>query len=142
MKIETGLQIQRASSAAADEHSAVRELREQIRMAEFRLVLFFCSPAYNLDRLARELRAAFPEPIVGCTTAGQLDQHGYAHGGITAVALAGDLAAQPYVVSLDCWEADVRRIASEIAAAKPDPLRRSFGLLLVDGLAMMEERLI
>jgi len=143
MKDRTKLQIQRGSSAAMDERSGVLELREQIHLDNPQVVLFFCSCAYDLDRLARELRAAFPEPIIGCTTAGQLDGSGFAKGGITAVALAGDISAHPYSISLDSMESDVDRIASAYAEAKAEhPLWRGFGLLLVDGLALMEERLI
>jgi len=137
------LQVQQASSSAVDERVAVSELRRQITGDDHSLLLFFCSSDYNLDRLSRELRGAFREPIVGCTTAGQLNDSGFSKGGITAVAITGGITATPYKVDLDNWENDLLSITSDIARAKRSNEQcRSFGLLLVDGLSRMEERLV
>jgi hypothetical protein len=137
------LQVKRGSSSAKEERQAVSELRDQISLDGARLTLFFCSPAYDRKLLAAELRAAFPEPIVGCTTAGELGTSGFARGGITGLSLAGDIDARPYVLDLDNWEKDLPGIAAEIAAnGRANERCPAFGLLLVDGLSRKEERLI
>ena len=137
------LRVLRGSSTAADERAAVGELRQQISMPERELAVFFCSSKYDLAKLAAELRNTFPGTMIGCTTAGQLSEKGFLKEGITMASLAGDLAATPYLIDLDNWERDLLAISSEVAAAKrANEQCRLFGLLLIDGLACMEERIV
>jgi hypothetical protein len=143
MKTKAPLQIRRASSTATEAHVALAEIRPLIHQDQSQLILFFCSAAYDLAKLATELRTAFgPIPTIGCTTAGHVGLDGYTKGGITAISLAGDIAAHPYAVDLAAAESAVSCVADEttrMLAAHPD--RHSFGLLLVDGLSLMEEKL-
>jgi hypothetical protein len=143
MNTTPSLHIRRATSAATQEHTAVAEIRHLIAQDQQRLILFFCSVGYDLARLAGELRNAFGEtPVIGCTTTGQLGLDGYTSGGISAISLAGDIAAHPFTVDLAAMDSIVPHIADEtrrIIAAHPD--QRPFGLLLVDGLSLMEEQL-
>lgn len=137
------LTVRRGSSVAADERQAVLELREQIRLDDAQITLFFCSSAYERDRLAAELRAVFPERLVGCTTAGEFGVGGFSKGGIAAVSLAGDIDARPYILNLSNWEQEIPGIAADMVACRQaNERRQSFGFLLVDGLARAEERLI
>ena len=141
--MNTGLTVLRGSSAATDEHAAVSELRQQIGPSERQLTLFFCSSEYDLAKLASELRNAFAGTMIGCTTAGQLSANGFLKSGISVASLAGDLAATPYLIDLDNWERDLLVISSEVASAKrANEQCRLFGLLLIDGLACMEERIV
>jgi hypothetical protein len=143
MKTNAPLQIRRGSSTATEAHIAVAEIRHLIRQDQTQLILFFCSAAYDLAKLATELRTAFgPIPTIGCTAAGQLGLDGYAKGGLTAISLAGDLTAHPFAVDLATAESTVQSIADEtkrMIEAHRD--QRPFGLLLVDGLSLMEEQL-
>jgi hypothetical protein len=137
------LHIRRATSMATQEHIAVAQIRHLIEQDRLRLILFFCSTSYDLARLASELRNAFGDtPVIGCTTIGQLGLDGYTRGGISAISLAGDIAAHPFAVDLAAMEGIVPRIADEtrrIIALHPD--QHPFGLLLVDGMSLMEEQL-
>jgi hypothetical protein len=143
MKTNTPLQIRRGSSTATEAHTAVAEIRQLIHQDRPRLILFFCSAEYDLAKLAAELRSAFGSiPTIGCTTAGHVGANGFTTGGITAISLAGDITAHPYAVDLAAAESTVPGIADKtkrMLEAHPD--RHSFGLLLVDGLSMMEEQL-
>lgn len=143
MKNQPSLQIRRGISTATQEHIAVAEIRHLIHQDQAQLILFFCSAAYDLARLAAELRNAFGDtPVIGCTTIGQLGLDGYTSGGISAISLAGDIAAHPFAVDLAAMEGRVSGIADEtkrIIGLHPD--QRPFGLLLVDGLSLMEEQL-
>lgn len=143
MNTSSPLQIRRGSSTATDERAAVAEIRRLIQQDQPRLVLFFCSAAYDLAKLATELQAAFgPIPTIGCTAIGHVGLDGFTNGGLTAISLAGDITAHPYAVNLAAAESAVRGIADEtkrMIEAQPD--RHSFGLLLVDGLSVMEEQL-
>lgn len=143
MKNQPSLQIRRGISTCTQEHIAVAEIRHLIHQDQSQLILFFCSTAYDLARLATELRNAFGDtPMIGCTTTGQLGLDGYTSGGISAISLAGDIAAHPFTVDLAAMEGRVSGIADEtkrIIGMHPD--QRPFGLLLVDGLSLMEEQL-
>jgi hypothetical protein len=143
MKSNQSLQIRRGYSTASDERTAVADIARSIQQDPMQLVLFFCSPAYNLDRLATELRAAFgPVPLVGCTAAGHLGEAGFVRSGIMAMSLAGAITARPFALDLSALDQGVPAVAKEINAlrdARSD--WHSFGLLLVDGLSCREERL-
>jgi len=143
MKSNAPLRIRRGTSTATEAHIAIAEIRHLIRQDQTQLILFFCSAAYDLAKLATELRAAFgPLPTIGCTAAGQLGLDGFTKGGLTAISLAGDITAHPFAVDLANAESTVQSIAYEtkrMIEAHQD--WHPFGLLLVDGLSLMEEQL-
>lgn len=134
-----------AVTLAPDAAQAVAELRAQLGAPAPTGLLFFCAPAYDLQRLGALLRESFPCPIVGCTTAGQIGPGGFQRSGITAVAFtSGELVLRPFLIEplRDCVE-PARAIAREIErriAARAAGVR-SFGLLLIDGLSRAEELL-
>jgi len=144
------LETQFASTMATDEHDAVQEIAKALLVGNATYpgaILFYCSAAYDLERLAKELTETFKEiPLVGCTSSGQIDDEGFRKGGISAVAMsAADLVVTPHVIanlSTDC-EGQAKVATSKIMAdrEKQPAEMRTFGLLLVDGLSLMEERL-
>jgi hypothetical protein len=143
MKTTAPLQIRRAASTAPAARAAIAEIRPLLHQGKTQLILFFCSATYDLAELAAELRTAFGAiPTIGCTTAGHVGLDGYTQGGITALSLAGDIAAHPCAVDLTAGEDAVSGLVeatTRMLAAHPN--RNSFGLLLVDGLSLMEEQL-
>ena len=134
--------IRRSSSRAPDAERAVAELADQLGAAELNALVFFCAPTYDLDALGRAVQARFPCPAVGCTTAGEiLSPLGYLDHSLVGVGFATpeiSLATQ-FIPSLADF-ADAPDEAWEYPAAGPDEKR--FGLLLVDGLSMLEERVV
>ncbi|MGB8812308.1 MAG: FIST N-terminal domain-containing protein [Paracoccaceae bacterium] len=112
------------------------------------LVLLFASPSSVLPKLTRALRKSLPAGcrIVGCSSAGELSCQGYRSG--TAVAV-GFPAASFRVETLfldelthlpvSTWMASLRELLTQF---KPNPKRRLFGVLLVDGLSKQEEVLV
>ncbi|HYU16816.1 MAG TPA: FIST N-terminal domain-containing protein, partial [Candidatus Acidoferrum sp.] len=109
------------------------------------VVLFFCSPSYDLARLGAAIRGAFPCPVIGCTSAGQLGPGGYQRGGIVAASLASsELAVRPHLIAplSECRERAAALAMQVNADLKQMPAGRSaFGFMLVDGLARAEEAL-
>ncbi|MET0793101.1 MAG: FIST N-terminal domain-containing protein, partial [Polyangiaceae bacterium] len=75
--------MRQAQTVLRDEASAVRELSEQLDRRDAKIVLVFCSPTYDLERLGACISASFAGPVVGCTTSGQIGATGYQKGGIT-----------------------------------------------------------
>lgn len=127
-----------------DEAHAVADLRRQVGMDGASVVVVFCSPAYDLERLGPMLKSAFSAPVVGCTTAGQIGKDGFDKLGIVAVSfsLACSSVNVHLVEPLSCSEQAAEAIGTQLltsGAALPHGWK-SFGLLLIDGLAMMEER--
>jgi hypothetical protein len=133
------------ASLHPDPVQAVAELADGIGREGLDAVLFFCSSAYDLDVLGRELERTFPCPVVGCTSAGQIGPGGFQLGGLAGASLAGGgVRVRPYLIqplsesqAIAMMIGDTVHRFSESAAAD----HRLFGVLLVDGLSKIEERL-
>ena len=68
----------RGFSAAPDPVDAVRELLAQIDQPAMALVVFFASPIYDREALAKAVRDSVPGiEVIGCTTAGEITSEGY-----------------------------------------------------------------
>jgi hypothetical protein len=136
------LVVKQAHSRLVDEAAAVAELATQLQAANASLVLFFCSPRYDLAKLGQALAESFAVPLAGCTSAGQVGEHGYVDGGITAVSLSStELHAKPYLISSLADSTEATEVGYQAAVELVrGSTRRGFGLLLIDGLSNAEER--
>ncbi|MFS2222083.1 FIST N-terminal domain-containing protein [Pantoea sp. B65] len=133
-----------ASSESPDPVQAVAEFASQIGHEGIDTVIFFCSPDYDLDILGRELKNTFSCPCVGCTSSGQIGPEGFQHSGLLGLGLGGGFRTRSFMIQplLD-YSAVVADIAEEIRRdCETRPQLQRFGLLLVDGLSMAEERLV
>lgn len=138
------LLTQSAHTRQEDEALAVAELAEKLHASQASGVLLFCSSTYDLQKLGAAISRTFSAPVVGCTTAGQLGPHGLGSRGITGLALTSTaLRMQPYLIpSLQDFEARAAEIGAEVVRTlASSAYGRGFGLLLVDGLSLAEERL-
>jgi hypothetical protein len=142
------LRVRVGASSASEAGAAVRELAAQIAQPDALVTLVFASPRYDLTALASALAAEFPAPLLGCTTAGEITPAGYASGTLAGISLAGSdleiltthltpLAAAPRE-AIEATLADARRKLD--AAVLRRPGASAFGLLLIDGLSIMEEQ--
>lgn len=144
------LAVKQGWSLARDEVEAVAELYDQVYQTNANVLIFFCSSKYDLDRLGRELAVRFDCPIVGCTTAGEIiSAKGYLDSGIVGVTLVSDELAihSRLITPLDRFDWQIAEIiAQEVKSELQllDRLERDkvFGLLLVDGMSMLEEQVI
>jgi len=139
------LTVRRGLTLAEEPRLAVRQLREAIEQPGMAAVVLFCSPSYDLRALGAAVREAFPCPVIGCTTSGQIGPDGYQRGGAVAASLAGgDVSLH---LSLIRPLSECHRRALEVGGEVRTRLEqqpahlRSFGLLLVDGLSGCEEGL-
>lgn len=147
---DTRLSVRRGHSVAIDEAVAVQELSDQIYQENMAGVVFFCSSRYDLDRLGKAIDEAFPVPVIGCTTAGEIGPMGYLEGSIVGFSLASDeLKVLTYCLEgLQDLDANpFEEISSSVAssleeARKTQPDTSAFALLLVDGLSVMEEQVV
>ncbi len=139
------LSVRQGASLAPDAATAVRELKAAVDQPGMKALILFCSASYDLPALGLALEAAFPCPIVACTSSGQIGLGGYQAGGLTAASIAGDgLGARSYLIAplADCHQraAQAATEAREALERMP-PGRGAFAFLLSDGLAQAEEGL-
>jgi hypothetical protein len=142
--------VKKGYSRAPDEAEAVGELAQQIEQPDASVTVFFASSAYDLKRLAEEVKRSFREPVVGCTTSGEITPAGYTRGTVSGFSIASkELQVFPYLFpSLREFNSDhvgriVRSMQDRLSHSRREkPEARAFGLLLVDGLSLMEERII
>jgi hypothetical protein len=138
--------IRTGATVLSDEKEAVAELFGKIGRPDMHSVLFFCSSRYDLDKLGPELKRRFPCPLIGCTTAGEISSAGYQGGGIVGASFASpELRLHSRVIHpLDRFTpAEARELAdaakNELALFGGMDRERMFGLLLIDGLSILEE---
>jgi hypothetical protein len=138
--------VRHGSTRNTDEFQAVAELHRAIEQADTSLVLLFCSSKRNLGRLQEAVAAEFACPVVGCTTAGEIDASGYAEGTIVGVSFSREaFTVYPTLIEPlhDFGAAAADQLVQSLApACDQNAGKQRFGLLLVDGLSLQEEQLV
>lgn len=143
--------VKKGASQSLNPKQAVQELAAALYDPDAQLVVFYCSPSYDLDALGREIAARFAGlRVVGCTTAGEITPLGYLQGSITGVSIGGDgfRVATGHIDALRDFkfargEALGEALLAELARTGPVPTgETAFGFLLVDGLSQQEEGLV
>ena len=145
------LRVRRGASRSQDPATAAQELFDALHQDDPSLILFYCSPEFDLPALAAELEKRFQgAPVIGCTTAGEITPAGYLTGSLTGVSIAsGDLTvAMARIDELDGFEiaqgeAVTESLLGELRSKGLTPAgRNTFGFLLIDGLSMQEESVV
>ncbi|MGY5955337.1 FIST N-terminal domain-containing protein [Kosakonia sp. BK9b] len=133
-----------ASSESPDPVQAVAEFAQQLGHDEIETVIFFCSPDYDLEVLGKALKNTFSCPCIGCTSSGHIGTEGFQHSGLLGLGLGGSFRARTFLIHpLVEYTAVISDIAETIRRdSEEKPSLHRFGLLLVDGLSMAEERLV
>ena len=147
MSAHSCLTVKNGVSFAKDEGQAVQELHDQIHQKDTEAVIFFCSSRYDLDRLGNALKKRFPCSIIGCTTAGEITSTGYHEGSLVGVSIATDalkihsrlIAPLSHFTSMDA-EIMTHSIREELTLSSTFAKECMFGLLLIDGMSMLEEQ--
>ncbi|MDP1635150.1 MAG: FIST N-terminal domain-containing protein, partial [Gallionellaceae bacterium] len=144
------LSVKQGASFSPDPAQAVLEVAQAIRQPEACIVIFFASSKYDLVALENALKDVFSCPVIGCTTAGEITSSaGYKEGGMVGVSLSSPhLVAHPKRVAplSQFGFAEGKSLAQDLRTElklgndfDPDKM---FGLLLVDGLSMLEEQVV
>ncbi|MGZ6616400.1 MAG: nitric oxide-sensing protein NosP [Solirubrobacteraceae bacterium] len=148
--MEAPMYIRTAQSSASDAREAAREFHSSVVQADMALVLFFCSPRYDLEELALEMARLFDAvEVVGCTTAGEIGPSGYRDHSISGVSFAagslrvatgkiGDLQRFEMADGRDFAQSLLQRLEAIDPTASAD---NSFAFLMADGLSIREEQL-
>lgn len=102
-------------------------------------ILVFCSSAYDLDMLGEALHETFSCPVIACTSSGQIGADGFERAGLVGVGIRGEFRVRQFpIVPLADYAGKAAWIAEQAEASKTE--RNRFGLLLIDGLSKLEER--
>ena len=146
---ETG--IKRGYSQAADAKAAVAELRAAIHQPDMAVVLFFCSPAFDLEVLGKAMAEAFPDTLtLGCSTAGEITPLGYCTGSLTGLSMSRDvchaqaihidrLSEFAFSHGLDAVRATLARMAE---TEGPGFASGTFAMLMIDGMSSAEDSVL
>ncbi|HKU39933.1 MAG TPA: FIST N-terminal domain-containing protein [Polyangiales bacterium] len=144
--MDRSLIAKRGTTCEPEPERALRELAQQVGRDGLAGVLLFCSPRYDLAALGPALESTFDCPIIGCTSSGQIGPMGFQANGMTAVSFASEeLTIRPFLVQpLSDYHLSATVLAERVRElrAHSSSERRAFGLMLVDGLSLKEERLV
>ncbi|MFO1076433.1 MAG: nitric oxide-sensing protein NosP [Planctomycetota bacterium] len=143
--------VRRGASTSRDPRVAAAELFASLDQPDLQLVLFYCSPEYDLEQLAQELRTHFGDKqVIGCTTAGEITPAGYVRGTITGLSLAAPgflVTAERFDKVTDLRAVEIRDRTKDAVArierlGQPSSRENTFAFLLIDGLCMREELVV
>ena len=144
------VEIKTGHSNATDEAIAVRQLSQQLQQPDLSFAVIFISSLYDLHNLSDCINNLFSCPVFGCTTSGEITPNGYLQHSVTGFSVAGaGFIAHPFLFRF-LNNADTNNSAKVMSELKEhlQEMRRvrpewgSFGMLLIDGLSVMEERVI
>ncbi|WP_321832083.1 FIST N-terminal domain-containing protein [Thalassovita sp.] len=138
----------RVASVPCDTAAPLQQLAAHLGAEPMELVLLFISPDADVQALARDVPVAFGQtPMIGCTTAGELTDAGYAEGQIVAIGLPKSLFCNrtQLIENLSDVDTDalVRRMLRNRDALRreAEAFRHEFNFLIVDGLSQREDAL-
>ena len=122
-----------------------------VQLGKPSVVVYFASPKYDAEALAKSVAAAFPTSTTfGCTSSGELVSGSMTKGAIVAMGFEADVVSRVEVGLIPGIKASVdginrtfadweRRIGTKMLDLDPE---RWIGLVLVDGLSGAEERVM
>jgi hypothetical protein len=141
--------VRSAYSSSTDTATAAEELISALGSVDAGAVLFFNSPSLDGATIANRLvRAYGPAPVIGCTTAGEFNEHRNSTGGVSAVVLPSGIVKRAVASMADLNDVDggvaasIRYIEDKLGVVlrDADPFRY-VGLVLMDGMHGTEERI-
>lgn len=134
------LRVRTASSSHTDAIEALAEVLQGIEQPDTQAVILYCSADYDLDALGAALQRQLSCPVLACTTAGEIGAGGiYIEGGMVALSLASqELSVRTRTIHpLHAFRPGAAPLFEQL---RESPDREAFGLLLIDGLSMLEEQ--
>ena len=108
-----------------------------------RLLVVFCSDAYDLSALLAGIASESDAPLIGCSTAGEIATSGPSDSSVVVVALGGDGLSATTAVSTGL-SSRLREAGADVATivtADPDRPHQVL-LLLTDGLAGDQQEIV
>ena len=143
-----GQAILPSASVPWDDAQAGLRLLAGLGAGPFSRVILFASPRADLDGVVSQLCGVLgPEAVIGCTTAGEISDKGYAEGEVVAIGLPAAHFATHCLFVPDLGAIDGQELIGEmirsragLSAAHPG-WEHEFAFLMVDGLSTREDAL-
>lgn len=141
--------IVRSAVADASDPSAIESLAKALSPGDLELVILFVSPQADVAKITAQAARFFrPAPYVGCTTAGEIAENGYAEGKIIAIGLPRQYFSAR-VLPIDNLETfNSQSLIDQLVRNRHEMIldtphwSSEFNFLLVDGLSTKEDKLI
>jgi len=147
----TNIKTITALSSLSDAQLASEQIYQQLTHQDIGFILFYCSSAYSLPTLALSMQCLFKHiKVVGCTTAGEINNAGNVEHSIVAVGFS----TQYFAISAEIIESmagftlldaqkSINRLSEQCAAKKLTPVKNNtFLLTLLDGMSFEEEHFL
>jgi hypothetical protein len=132
------------SYEGAQERAGARAVDDALTHDDPKLLIVFCSQAYDLGTLLRQIRArAGDVPLIGCTTAGEIATSGPNDASVVVTAIGGSGFAVRTAAATHASQ-DLREAGARVARSLPDrpDLPHKVLLLLSDGLAGDQQEIV
>ena len=132
------------SCVGDQERAGARAADDALLHDDPKLLIVFCSQAYDLRQLLRQVRArAGDVPLIGCTTAGEIATAGPSDASVVVAALGGSGFAVRTAVASEVSR-NLREAGARVARSLPDraDLPHQVVLLLSDGLAGDQQEVV
>ena len=132
------------SCVGDQERAGARAADDALIHDDPKLLIVFCSQAYDLRQLLRQIRArAGDVPLIGCTTAGEIATAGPSDASVVVAALGGSGFAVRTAVASEV-SGNLREAGARVARSLPDraELPHQVVLLLSDGLAGDQQEVV
>jgi hypothetical protein len=132
------------SCVGDQERAGARAADDALIHDDPKLLIVFCSQAYDLRQLLRQIRArAGDVPLIGCTTAGEIATAGPSDASVVVAALGGSGFAVRTAVASEV-SGNLRGAGARVARSLPDraDLPHQVVLLLSDGLAGDQQEVV
>lgn len=93
------LSVKQGFSDHPEQAIAIREVADQIRHPDSAINIIYFTNGYINSAIAPRLKNQLLGPVIGCSTAGLLDNGGYRNKGISGLSIQSDyLEATPYLI--------------------------------------------
>jgi len=146
--MDEGQGVVAVARVAAGRPDAVGLLAADLGPGPFAVVLLFVSPEADPGQVAAAAAPGFGAvPVIGCTTAGEISDHGYSEGGIVAVGLPAAHFAADILLIPDLDRIERQALIGWLVRARQNLSRQrpawghEFAFLMVDGLSAREDDL-
>lgn len=146
---QAGPDIVRTASMRHDAPGGVSRFADLLGPEDLEIVILYVTPEADFHAVISDVSACCQGvPVVGCTTAGEISEHGYTEGEIIAIGLPkAHFRAEALLIEdldkLDSQSVIDRMIRSrnEMATQRPT-WDYEFNFVMIDGLSIMEDALM
>lgn len=142
--------IKSAFSNKLKEEEIVVDIKQQLNINNIKLIIFFASPIFNLDKISRLIQDAYKDSVViGCSTAGELVNGQALENSIVAMAINTNIISDVKVevvgnlkenLNLEPAFASFEEYYNKSLYNMSE--KRFVGITLIDGVCKKEEKIM